>query len=115
MEGPVFKRENSIGITYVVGEIKDWHYEFIIEKILKVSESDVEGIDDRGKNRFLFEVSSKEIYERICDQFIGREIRVGSYCIVQVDDISYYGTKIEISRVPFLVTNDILKVLLQRY
>ena len=115
MEGPVFKRENSIGITYVVGEIKDWHYEFIIEKILKVSESDVEGIDDRGKNRFLFEVSSKEIYERICDQFTGREIRVGSYCIVQVDDISSYGTKIEISRVPFLVTNDILKMLLQRY
>ena len=60
MEGKLLIRENSIGITYVVGEIQEPHYETIIETILGIPEGEVLGIDDRGKYRFLFEVSSKK-------------------------------------------------------
>ena len=48
MNQAILTRVNCIGITYVVGEIRDYHYEEIIEKILGVPESEVEGIDDRG-------------------------------------------------------------------
>ena len=115
MDALLLKRKNTIGITYEVGEIKDHHYETIIEKILGVPESDVIGIDDRGETRFLFEVSKKEIYDRICEQFTGRDIPLGNNNVIQVDDISSYGTRIEISRVPFMIENNMLKIILQQY
>ena len=108
MDALLLKRKNTIGITYEVGEIRDHHYETIIENILGVPETDVIGIDDRGETRFLFEVSRKEIYDRICEQFTGRDIPIGNDNVIQVDDISSYGTRIEISRVPFMIDNNML-------
>ena len=35
--------------------------------------------------------------------------------MIQVDDISSYGTKIEISRVPFIIDNNMLKIMLQEF
>ena len=115
MSQTVLARVNCIGITYVVGEIRDYHYEQIIEKILGVPEKEVEGIDDRGSSRFVFEVSTKERYEHICETFTGRDIVIGNNCRIQVDDISSYGTRVEISRVPFMVTNEMLSIMLQKY
>ena len=71
-------------------------------------------IDDCGETRFLFEVS-KEIYDRICGQFTGRDIPLGNNNVIQVDDISSYGTRIEISSVPFMIDNNMLKMMLQKY
>ena len=115
MDDPVLLRENTIGITYKAGEIKDDHYENIIEKILGVSETDVVGIDDRGATRFLFEVRDNETYDRICEQFTGKDISIDQFNVIQVDDISSYGTRIEISRVPFAIDNNMLKIILQKY
>ena len=115
MEGKLLIRENSIGIIYVVGEIQEPHYEIIIETILGIPEGEVLGIDDRGKYRFLFEVSSKKRYEQICESFTGTDIPLGKNCIIQVDDISSPGTRIEISNVPFAISNDHLKSLFQKY
>ena len=115
MDDPVLLRENTIGITYNAGEIKDNHYERIIEKVLGVSETDVVGIDDRGETRFLFEVRNKETYDRICEQFTGKDISIDKFNVIQVDDISTLGTRVEISRVPFAIDNNMLKMILQNY
>ena len=108
MSEHTLKRENTIGITYVVGEIEDEHYELIIENTLGVQESEIEGIDDRGTTRFVFKVSTSEVYDCICEHFAGREIQIGNGNVIQVDDISSYGTMVEVSRVPFEIDNDVL-------
>ena len=115
MAQPMLKKENSIGITYEIGAIEEWHYEYIIENILGVPESEIEGVDDRGDTRFLFKVTSKKRYESICEKFMGREIALGNGHIIQVDDISSYGTMVEISRVPFEVNNGMLKGMLGKF
>ena len=52
MAESILKRENTIGITYVKGEIEEPHYELVIEKTFGVPESEIFGIDDRGNTRF---------------------------------------------------------------
>ena len=79
MEDKVILRENSIGITYNYGVIKEYHYESIIEDILRVPEEELEGIDTRGDNRFIFEVKNKERYDYICENYTGRDITVGHH------------------------------------
>merc|ERR1712055_264597 len=71
MDESILQRQNSIGITYVVGEIIEQHYKTIIQRTLGVPVEEVEGIDDRGPTRFLFEVSTKERYEDICSSSQG--------------------------------------------
>ena len=115
MDEPILKKENTIGINYVVGEIKDSHFEYIIENLLGVPESEIDGIDDRGNVRFIFKVLKPETYEHICEHFAGRDIPIGNGNIIQVDDISSYGTMVEISRVPFEISNDTLTHMLERF
>ena len=40
-------------------------------------------------------VSTKERYDSICESFTGRDISLGNYHVIQVDDISSYGTRVE--------------------
>ena len=115
MEDQIIFRKNCIGINYNVGEIKEYHYEKIIENLLGVPEDEVEGIDDRGSARFLFQVSTKKRYDLICETFTGRDITLETHCIIQVDDISSYGTRVEISNVPFSITNDKLSNILHKF
>ena len=115
MEDAIIIRENCIGITYNLGEIHASHYEKIIEKLLGVPESEIEGIDDRNSTRFLFQVSTNERYQLICETFTGRDITLDNHCIIQIDDISSYGTRVELSNVPFAITNDKLSTILQKF
>ena len=115
MEDKVILRENCIGITYNYGNIKEYHYESIIEDVLRVPEDELDGIDTRGDNRFIFQVTNKERYDNICENFTGRDISVGHHCKIQVDDISSCGTRIEISCVPFSISNEQLSGMLRRY
>ena len=115
MGEPLLKKENTIGINYVRGFIRDWHYETIIEKILGVPENEIEGIDDRGNNRFLFKVTTADRYENISVHFAGREIPIGYGNIIQVDDISSYGTMVDITRVPFEIDNEVVKSMLRKF
>ena len=115
MDEVTIPRENEIGITYVEGKIEDVHYEVIIEKLLKINEQEVVGIDDRGDTRFLFEVSTKERYEQIIKDFTGRDITIERGFIIKVDDISSYYTQVKISRVPFKVNNEMLGKSLETY
>ena len=115
MGEPELPRINQLGITYHQGEKRDFHYELILERILQIPENQIVGIDERGNTRFIFEVETKVIYETICEEFTGRDISIGHGCVIQVDDISSYGTRVELSRVPFQVSNDMIKKVLQKY
>ena len=115
MDEPTLMRENQIGITYNEGEIRDFHFEIIFERILRIREEQIDAIDRRGPSRFLFKVASNELYDTICEQFTGRDIPIGYGCVIQVDDISSSGTRIELSKVPFQVSNDMIAKILQCY
>ena len=115
MAESILKRENTIGITYVKGEIEETHYELVIEKTFGVPESEILGIDDRGNTRFLFKVLTPEVYEHICKHFAGRDIPIGNGNVIQVDDISSCGTIIEISCVPFEINNTMLTGMILRF
>ena len=115
MDEPILKKENTIGITYVVGKIEEPHFKHIIERILRVPELELEGIDTRGTARFIFKVKSNNRYESICEKFSERDIPIGNGNVIQVDDISSYGTLIEMSRIPFEVSNDMLSTMMQKY
>ena len=105
MENQIEIRENCIGIKYNQGYIRDNHYELVIEKILGVPEGEVEAIDTRDDDKWIFQVNSKARYNNICENFTGRDISLGYNCRVQIDEISSCVTRIEISCVPFSVTN----------
>ena len=115
MENQLSLRENCIGITYNTGRIQKWHFKHIIEDVFEVPEELVAGIDDRCATRWLFEVKNKECYSYISEKFSGREISINNNCIIQVDDISYPGTRVELSNVPFSITNDQLTGMMRKF
>ena len=105
---PDIKKVNTIGVTYEKGDVEDFHIRNIIENVLGIPESEVCGIDLRSSNRFIFKVSSSKRYEYICNNFTGRDHVLDRNLVIRFDDISSYGTRIEVSRVPYEVSNDIL-------
>ncbi|CAL4132724.1 unnamed protein product [Meganyctiphanes norvegica] len=115
MSIPMIKRVNTLGITYEKGEIKDPHFEEIIENQLGVLEEELLGIDLRGRTRFLFKVSSQKRYENICMHFTGRDIVLDNHHVIRVDDISSYSTRIQVSRVPLEISNDTLIKVFQKF
>ena len=115
MEDLLQLRENCIGICYNVGVLRNWHFGHIIGIILGIPDDQVVGIDTRGNDKFLFQVSSSDCYDFICQTFTGRDIPIGNNCIIQVDDISSRGTRVMISHVPFSITNDQLSSMFSKY
>lgn len=115
MEDLLQLRENCIGISYNVGVLRNWHFGHIIGTILGVPEDLVVGIDTRGNDKFIFQVSTVDCYDYICETFTGRDIPIGNDCIIQVDDISSRGTRVMISCVPFSITNDQLSSMFSQY
>ena len=93
----------------------NWHFGHIIGTVLGIPDDLVVGIDTRGNNRFLFQVSTADCYDYICETFTGRDIPIGNNCIIQVDDISSRGTRVMISCVPFSITNDQLSNMFKQY
>ena len=108
-------RENCIGIKYNRGLLQQFHYELILDDILGIPDEEIVGIDDRGNDRWIFQVNSKARYDAICEKFTGRDILVANNCWIQVDDISSPGTRVEISCVPFSISNNQLSGMLSRY
>ena len=80
-----------------------------------IPEEEIDGIDDRDINRFIFQVTTHERYEEICAKFTIRDIFLEPGHVIRVDDISSEGTRIEISRVPFDVSNEMLTKILKSY
>ena len=106
---------NTLGISYIQGKTLEHHYEEILDKVMGIPDSEIEGVDGRGDNRFIFKVTTQQRYNDICEHFTGRDIFLERGHTIRVDDISTKGTLVEIERVPFDVSNEQLKVLLSKY
>ena len=115
MPVPTFHNVNTLGVSYIQGKTIEHHYEEIFDKIMGIPDSEIEGVDNRGDNRFIFKVTTQERYEDICERFTGRDIFLERGYTIRVDDISTKGTLVEIERVPFDVSNEQLKILLSKY
>ena len=115
MAAPLINKVNTLGITYTQGRIRDYHYETIFEKIMGIPEEEVDGIDDRDNSRFIFQVTTRNRYEEICSKFTTRDIFLEHGHVIRVDDISSEGTRVEISRVPFEVSNEMVTKILSPY
>ena len=115
MAVPIISKVNTLGITYTQGKICDYHYETIFENIMGIPEDEIDGIDDRDVNRFIFQVTTNERYNALCTKFTCRDIFLEYGHIIRVDDISSEGTRVEISRVPFDVSNEMLTTILASY
>ena len=115
MSVPSLNKINTLGITYTQGRIRDYHYQTIFEKIMSIPEEEIDGIDDRDETRFIFQVTTHERYKDICLKFTTRDILLEPGHVIRVDDISSEGTRVEISRVPFDVSNEMLTKILKSY
>ena len=115
MYNPELKRCRTIGIRYTYGVREDEHYEKIIEEILSVPEDEVEGLDERGDKQLMIKFTTDERYNFIVDNFTYRNITIAPGTVVQVEDISTYRQRVLVRDVPFEVTNDVLKALMEDY
>ena len=82
---------NTIGVKYIQGNIKDKHYEQIIEDTLKLGDADILKIEEVNTTYFAFKVQ-KQIYERICNEEAYKFIRLDAASNVIIEDMSSYET-----------------------
>ena len=115
MYEPELKRENTIGINFIEGCCEEELYEIIIEETLGIPEDEVEGIDDRGKAKFIFKITTNDRFEYTCANFIGWNINIRRGYTVQVEDVSTYKTRVSLTNVPFEMNNDLVKELFEKY
>ena len=114
MSVPTLKRVNTVGIKYVTGEIKEEHFEKIIEDILQIPEDEVLGIDERYR-KFILKVDNEERYRLICENFTEMQLTVEPGVMIEVTDISSYRIRVLVRDVPFEVDNEKLRRLLSYY
>ena len=86
---------NTIGVKYVQGNIKDKHYEQIIEDTLKLGDEDILKIEEINTTYFAFKVQ-RQVYERICNEEAYKFIRLDADSNVIIEDISSYETEVKI-------------------
>ena len=55
---PKLKRVNTVGIRYTKGEKDDSHYFMIINDILDVPRSQIFGMADMGKKKFMLKLNT---------------------------------------------------------
>ena len=113
---PIFDKVNTLGVTFKQGEISDFQYEAILENLMGIEdESEILGIENKCDLRFIFKVSSSLRYSELRKSFSCRDIKLNNGSIIRVDDISTKGTIVDISRVPFEFTNEMLSKVLSKY
>ena len=56
---PKRKRQNTIGVKYVKGVIKDEHYVKVIETILGLRDEDILKIEEFSTTKFLFQLDKE--------------------------------------------------------
>ena len=114
MPVPALKRVNTVGIRYLRGDIKEEHFEKIIEGLLHIPEDEVLGIDERYR-KFLLKVDNEERYQTICENFTDMQLTVEPGVIIEVNDISSYRTRVLMKDVPFELDDMKLRTFLNRY
>ena len=108
------KRVNTVGIRYISGEVKEEHFEAIIEGILQIPEEEVFGIDERYK-KILIKVDNEDRYRAICENFTDMQMNVEPGVVIEVNDISSYRTRVVAKDVPFEIDDEKLNKILSKF
>ena len=111
---PKRKRQNTIGVKYVKGVIKDEHYVKVIETILGLRDEDILKIEEFSTTKFLFQLD-KENYENVCRNHICKFITLDEDSIIMVEDISSYNTEIYVTNIQFDITEEEVLQILKSY
>ena len=112
---PKRKRVNSIGIRYVAGFVKNYHYKKIFEEILGVHNAEIIAIAELDNRHFIFQLSTRETYDRICATYTYERIDVDVGHSIVIDDISSYDTVVNVRKIPFSVISVEMLQILEKY
>ena len=50
---------NTLGIHFIQGKLMRHHFEAILDKVMGIPDTEIEGLDDRGDTRFIFKVTTQ--------------------------------------------------------
>ena len=114
---PQVKRRNTVGVRYIEGNRNEDHYEKIIEEFLGIGEDELYGLDDEvpGTKQLMIKVTNATRYNYICDNLLDRKFTVAPGHVIQVEDLSSYRVRVLFNFVPFELTNECLRKLLEDY
>ena len=114
---PQIKRRNTVGVRYIEGNRNEDHYEKIIEEFLEIGEDELYGLDDEvpGTTQLMIKVTNAARYNYICDNLLGSKFTVAPGHVIQVEDLSSYRVRVLFNFVPFELTNECLRKLLEDY
>ena len=112
---PTLKRENTVGIRFTKGKVEDPHYRAIIYHTLDVEDNKVFGMAAMGDKKFMLKLSTWGTYNRIVKDFVGREFIIGDDNEFEIDDLSTYKNRVRVTKVPFEMSDNELRKLLERY
>ena len=112
---PTLRRENTVGIRFTKGKVEDSHYREIIYHVLKVEDNEVYGMAPMGPKRFMLKVTSWGTYNRIVKDFVGQQLVIDDENEYVIDDLSTYKNRVRVTKVPFEMSDNELKKLMERY
>ena len=107
---PVLRRVNTIGIRFTKGVKTPAILEKVIEDKLGIPISEIAGLAAWGPRRHMVKVKSSQVYDRLVTRYVGFPIRINNDTEIEVDDLSSYKDRVKVTRVPFEVPQQSLKM-----
>ena len=82
-----------------------------------IGEDELYGLDDEvpGTKQLMIKVTNATRYNYICDNLLDRKFTVAPGHVIQVEDLSSYRVRVLFNFVPFELTNECLRKLLEDY
>ena len=107
------KRTNTVGIRFTKGKVEDLHYKEIINHLLGVEANEIYGIAPMGPKKFMLKLKTWGTYNRIVNDFVGNNLVIDDDHEYTIDDLSTYKNCVRVTKVPFEMSDDELRCLLE--
>ena len=112
---PAMPKVNTIGIRFIKGSKTEDLLDTIIHDKLGIPVTELAGLADYGPTKHLVKVKSEQMYDHLVSRYVGYPLRIDNNNEIEVDDLSSYKDRVNISRVPFEMSQETLESLLGRY
>ena len=112
---PKLPRVNTIGIRFTKGTKSPSILKKVMHDKLGIPIEELAGLGDYGLKKHLIKVHSTQMFDHLVERYVGFPIRVDNDHEIEVDDVSSYKDRVKITRVPFEMSINSLKLLLERY
>ena len=98
---PAMPKVNTIGIRFVKGSKTEELLDKIIHDKLGIPVAELAGLADYGPKKHLIKVKTQQMYEHLVSRYVGYPLRIDNSNDIEVDDLSSYQDRVNVSRVPF--------------